>query len=72
MGWLLLPGVHSSLLSRRPVGVGGDLMIYRFLQGQASVPSYIDIAQYIAILCGCVVPRVFLMKDRKGTKAAVH
>lgn len=38
-------------------------MIYRFLQGQASVSSYIDIVPYIAILCGCMVPRVFLMKD---------
>jgi MFS transporter, DHA2 family, multidrug resistance protein len=49
------------------------LIIYRSLQAQASVLSYIDILQYLSIICGCMVPLVFLMKrPPKGTQAAVH
>jgi DHA2 family multidrug resistance protein len=49
------------------------LLIYRSVQAQASVLSYIDILQYLSIICGCMIPLVFLMKrPPKGTQAAVH
>src|SRR5713101_6866741 len=49
------------------------LVIYRSLQAQASVLSYIDILQYLSIICGCMIPLVLLMKrPPKGTQAAVH
>jgi DHA2 family multidrug resistance protein len=47
--------------------------IYHNLQQQASILSYIDALQTLAIFCACMVPLVLLMKrPPKGTKAAVH
>ena len=52
---------------------GAMFQIYQTLQLQASVLSYIDILQMLAIFCGCMVPLVFLLKKApKGTEAAVH
>jgi DHA2 family multidrug resistance protein len=49
------------------------LLIYRSVQAQASVLSYIDILEYLSIICGCMIPLVLLMKrPPKGTQAAVH
>ncbi len=49
------------------------LIIYRSLQAQASVLSYIDILQYLSIICGCMIPLVLLMKrPPKGMQAAAH
>jgi DHA2 family multidrug resistance protein len=47
--------------------------IYQSLQQQASILSYIDVLQTLAIFCACTVPLVLLMKrPPKGTTAAVH
>jgi len=47
--------------------------IYRSLQLQASVLSYIDVIESLAIFCACMIPLVFLMKRQpKGSEAAVH
>jgi hypothetical protein len=47
--------------------------IYQSLQQQASILSYIDALQTLAIFCACMVPLVLLMKHPpKGTTAAVH
>ena len=47
--------------------------IYQSLQQQASILSYIDVLQTLAIFCACMVPLVLLMKrPPKGTTAAVH
>jgi len=49
------------------------LMIYRSVQAQASVLSYIDILQSLSIICACMVPLVFLLrKPPRGASAAVH
>ena len=49
------------------------LLIYRSVQAQASVLSYIDILHYLSIICGGMIPLVFLTKrPPKGTQAAVH
>jgi DHA2 family multidrug resistance protein len=49
------------------------LMIYRSVQAQASVLSYIDILQSLSIICACMIPLVLLMRrPPKGTQAAVH
>ena len=47
--------------------------IHQILQQQASILSYIDVLQTLAIFCACMVPLVLLMKlPPKGTTAAVH
>jgi MFS transporter, DHA2 family, multidrug resistance protein len=47
--------------------------IYQSLQQQASILSYIDVLQTLAIFCACMVSLVLLMKrPPKGTTAAVH
>jgi MFS transporter, DHA2 family, multidrug resistance protein len=47
--------------------------IYRSLQQQASILSYIDVRQTLAIFCACMVLLLPLMKrPPKGTTAAVH
>jgi DHA2 family multidrug resistance protein len=47
--------------------------IYQSLQQQASILSYIEVLQTLAIFCACMVPLVLLMKrPPKGTTAAVH
>jgi MFS transporter, DHA2 family, multidrug resistance protein len=48
------------------------LMIYRSVQAQASVLSYIDILQSLSIICACMVPLVFLLKKPPRGAAAVH
>ena len=49
------------------------LIIFRSLQAQASVLSYIDILQSLSVICACMIPLVLLMKrPPKGTQAAVH
>jgi MFS transporter, DHA2 family, multidrug resistance protein len=49
------------------------LIIYRSVQAQASVLSYIDILQSLSVICACMIPLVLLMKrPPKGTQAAVH
>ena len=40
----------------------GDGQIYQGLQQQASILSYIDVLQTLAIFCACMVPLVLLMK----------
>jgi MFS transporter, DHA2 family, multidrug resistance protein len=48
-------------------------IIYRSVQAQASVLSYIDILQSLSILCACMIPLVFLLKNPpRGAAAAVH
>jgi len=46
--------------------------IYRMLEQQASLLSYIDIIQWFAIAALCMVPLPFLMKRSKGGKPAMH
>jgi DHA2 family multidrug resistance protein len=47
--------------------------IYQSLLQQASMLSYIDVLQTLAIFCACMVPLVLLMKcPPKGTMAVVH
>jgi hypothetical protein len=44
--------------------------IYQSLQQQASILSYIDVLQTLAIFCACMVPLALLMKrPPKGTTA---
>jgi len=49
------------------------LIIYQSVETQASVLSYIDVLRFLAMLCACMVPLVFLMKKPpRGTAASVH
>ena len=51
----------------------GDGTDYQSLQQQASILSYIDVRQTLAIFCACMVTLVLLMRrTTKGTTAAVH
>lgn len=52
---------------------GAALQIYQSLQRQASVLSYIDVIESLAVFCACMIPLVFLMKRQpKGSQGAVH
>jgi DHA2 family multidrug resistance protein len=47
--------------------------IYQTVQAQASVPSYIDLFQILAVFAALMVPVVLLMrKPPKGARAAAH
>jgi MFS transporter, DHA2 family, multidrug resistance protein len=49
------------------------LVIYHSVQTQASVLSYIDVLEFLAIICACMVPLVFLLKKPpRGAPSAVH
>ena len=61
------------IASSADIGTGAAFQLYQQLQLQASVLSYIDVIQSLAIFCACMVPLVFLMKRQpKGSTAAVH
>jgi MFS transporter, DHA2 family, multidrug resistance protein len=73
---------RTGLLTRHLLAGGTDLtgaqrkailVIYQSVQTQASVLSYIDVLEFLAIMCACMVPLVFLLKKPpRGTTAAVH
>ena len=64
---LRTPGSHTDA-QMKAMG-----QIYQNLQQRASILSYIDVLQTLAIFCARMVPLVLLMKGPpKGTTAAVH
>ena len=72
-----LSGLQHNLVrhfaSTADISSGAAYQIYQSLQQQASVLSYIDVIESLAIFCACMIPLVFLMKRQpKGSKGAVH
>jgi hypothetical protein len=64
---LRTPGSHTDA-QMKAMG-----QIYQNLQQRASILSYIDVLQTLAIFCARMVPLVLLKKGPpKGTTAAVH
>jgi MFS transporter, DHA2 family, multidrug resistance protein len=73
---------RAGLLTRHLLAGGTDLtdaqrkailVIYQSVQTQASVLSYIDVLEFLAIICACMVPLVFLLKKPpRGAAPAVH
>lgn len=66
-------GLAQHFASASDASAGSAYRIYQMLQQQASVLSYLDVIESLAIFCGCMIPLVFLMKRQpKGSSAAVH
>lgn len=66
-------GLMQHFSARTDAQYGAMTNLYRSLQTQAGVLSYIDVLQSLSIFCACMVPLAFFMKRQaKGASVSVH